>query len=334
MGHIRFTLALLVLISHAGLATDSLSRVAVSCFFILSGYLMQLTLTYNYVPFTPKTIYRYFSNRFLRIFPLYWACILVIAITNFGYFEAKTSGNWIGSLIPDHRISGNVIGPAWTLPYEITYFLFAPLFALLSLRWQLIISAVATFTFMDWRFSDIWLLQRPFALGLSGSSITAQAIMLFTVGALVYKAQSHFTLRHFGLSFNIITISFYLFVCVAILSNWTLGRSESFLFWEKNAQITNAIACLVLILALLLWSHTESPRSSLVGRLTYPIYLIHWPLLQVFLPQTAFASYLRKVANYFYLADYLLLTLVVFLVSVSAGLVWLQIENKFFTAKH
>ena len=135
MGYIRFSLAVLVLISHTGLASESLSRTAVSLFFVLSGFLMQLTLSANYAPLTSNSMGRYFSNRFLRIFPLYWISLLVIAITNFSYFQSQTSESFFGVLVLDHQSAGKVIGPAWTLPYEITYFLLAPLLTLLNLRW-------------------------------------------------------------------------------------------------------------------------------------------------------------------------------------------------------
>lgn len=99
-------------------------------------------------------------------------------------------------LVLDHQSAGKVIGPAWTLPYEITYFLLAPLLTLLSLRWFSIVSIVAILNFVDWRFSEISLLLRPFAWGVSGGSVAAQAIMLFILGAFVYRIKQHAHISH------------------------------------------------------------------------------------------------------------------------------------------
>ena len=73
IGSWRFFLAFLVVISH--LWKDMIggpAAYAVWGFYVLSGYLMTLVLNEKYGP-SINGLKRYAYNRFLRIYPLYWA---------------------------------------------------------------------------------------------------------------------------------------------------------------------------------------------------------------------------------------------------------------------
>src|SRR6185369_7119929 len=79
MGLLRFLFALIVLISHAGLlfgGNIASSTIAVNSFYIISGFYMSLILDKKYNKKHSKFLF--WSNRFLRIFPLYWATLLVM----------------------------------------------------------------------------------------------------------------------------------------------------------------------------------------------------------------------------------------------------------------
>jgi len=78
MGLIRFLLATAVLISHAGpicgfKLMDSV--IAVQCFFIVSGFYMSLILSEKYDGI--KNYKLFITNRLLRIYPLYFAILLL-----------------------------------------------------------------------------------------------------------------------------------------------------------------------------------------------------------------------------------------------------------------
>jgi peptidoglycan/LPS O-acetylase OafA/YrhL len=77
MGIIRLLLAISVIIGHSGpIFGLQLVRgdVAVKLFYIISGFYMSLILNEKYV--SQKHAYRLFiSNRFLRLFPVYWAVL-------------------------------------------------------------------------------------------------------------------------------------------------------------------------------------------------------------------------------------------------------------------
>ncbi len=79
MGSFRLLLALAVVISHsapiAGFPLIS-GGLAVKVFFMVSGFYMALILSEKYQPL-PRGLWLFFSNRFLRIFPLFWLVLFL-----------------------------------------------------------------------------------------------------------------------------------------------------------------------------------------------------------------------------------------------------------------
>jgi peptidoglycan/LPS O-acetylase OafA/YrhL len=78
MGLLRFILAISVVISHStpvfGISIVG-GQMAVQLFYIISGFYMSLVLNEKYLP--GKGSYKLFiSNRFLRLFPIYWIVLL------------------------------------------------------------------------------------------------------------------------------------------------------------------------------------------------------------------------------------------------------------------
>lgn len=83
MGMLRFLLALSVVIQHSTpLFGHQLTTgiVAVQGFFVVSGFYMALILAEKY-PATKQGTWLFYSNRFLRIYPVYWSvCGLFVVI--------------------------------------------------------------------------------------------------------------------------------------------------------------------------------------------------------------------------------------------------------------
>jgi peptidoglycan/LPS O-acetylase OafA/YrhL len=94
MGFLRFLLALSVIVTHSqpifGI-TLLPGNLAVESFFIISGFYMTMVLKEKY--FKIDKYYKLFiSNRFLRIYPLYWFVILIIIV--FYIAEGLRMGNY------------------------------------------------------------------------------------------------------------------------------------------------------------------------------------------------------------------------------------------------
>src|SRR5579872_4321726 len=134
-GYLRFVLASLVVANHVWLpVANKVGIHAVAGFFVISGYLMTMVINEVYTGLSGLT--RYLANRFLRIFPLYWAVcgLTLIGLTISPHvFENLYSlisfppnvGIWLRNITLVNLIESPVIlvPPAWSLTVEFSFYL-------------------------------------------------------------------------------------------------------------------------------------------------------------------------------------------------------------------
>src|SRR5579859_5243166 len=114
IGFLRFAFAMIVLLNHAlilgGFAADdplmywshgqiSLASMAVDGFFVLSGFLIARSFV------SSPSVGRYLWRRFMRIFPGFWACVLISAficapIVFLHEYGTLSGANWTGDTSP------------------------------------------------------------------------------------------------------------------------------------------------------------------------------------------------------------------------------------------
>ncbi len=146
---LRAVAATLIVLHHAGFASGAtLNRwwgvftgrmdIGVSVFFVISGFLL-------YRPFVvtqlagrraPDTT-SFYWRRFLRIFPAYWAALVVMLVVGgiivrgpVGFFFSATL---LHSYNANHAISG--ITQSWSLAAEVAFYAVLPVLVALSARW-------------------------------------------------------------------------------------------------------------------------------------------------------------------------------------------------------
>ncbi|WP_337658439.1 acyltransferase family protein [Sphingorhabdus sp. Alg231-15] len=135
---LRFVAATLVVLFHAHLALSKellssggdktqlylfgFGAVGVHIFFVISGYIMVLTNSQANRAFDAK---RFFRKRIIRIYPIYWllAALYILVNTAIGSGYEFSLYNLISALLllPDN--APLIIGPAWTLSYEMYFYL-------------------------------------------------------------------------------------------------------------------------------------------------------------------------------------------------------------------
>src|ERR1041384_4879061 len=84
MGFYRLILAISVIVAHSGPVfglTFVDPQTAVQAFFVVSGFYMSLILNEKYVGHR-GAYWLFFSNRLLRLLPLYWLTLLLTMVTN------------------------------------------------------------------------------------------------------------------------------------------------------------------------------------------------------------------------------------------------------------
>jgi peptidoglycan/LPS O-acetylase OafA/YrhL len=149
---LRALAAIVVVAHHTGYATGTTFRsdagpylaradIGVAIFFLISGFLLYRPFIVNHLAERPRPATgAYLRRRFLRIFPAYWAALVLISVfIGFGAGQNLNGAwSWICHLLliqvyqPDQFFRG--ITQSWTLSVELSFYLFLPAYAL-GIRW-------------------------------------------------------------------------------------------------------------------------------------------------------------------------------------------------------
>jgi peptidoglycan/LPS O-acetylase OafA/YrhL len=261
----------------------------VGAFFIVSGYLMGLTLSHNY----GRNPLPFYWNRFLRIYPMhtFLALIFFLLVPSFtnSLMVALPPQEHLSAFLhsltltftytqPNGPTPGMMIGPAWTLPYEILFYLFAPV--VFGLRWrQLPVGLVLLISIsLGWLAAHdaLWSILKPFALGYDNPIAIYTSMLMFGFGGVLYNLRGRIRPSHLD---RILEWSgFLLLVGIIFLgSRYTAPNMQD--FDSKFGHIFSILMYLSSFLMLLGWRCAETSLSKFAGDCTYPTYLIHWPIL-------------------------------------------------------
>jgi peptidoglycan/LPS O-acetylase OafA/YrhL len=254
-GLFRFFLAALVVIGHTSQMT--LGTVAVFSFFILSGYCITLAWErkYSRLSFAP---FVFFGSRLWRLYPAFAASVV---------FAAYMAGTPLApqDLSLFGAISNAINPPVWSLDVEAQFYLLVPLlvpvlrgrieatYALSAAVVLFVLYGVATWlpTLLPFLiFFVIGALAARFRWRVPAGLAVASAILVIAALALSYMNAS----------------TRYIF-----FSNVSVFRH---LQWASAAV---AIAASPLVI----WTAQRRGGrfDDLLGRLSYTLYLIHWPLV-------------------------------------------------------
>lgn len=269
-GMFRVLLAIAVVMNHTISWLQGIGAVAVYCFFLLSGFLMTLLMTGVYAD-RPAD---FFLNRFLRLYPMYWGA-LIITLLLWAIIAPPTEFPRVTSIILQavYVVSGpdRIIGSAWAVTNEICCYLLIGLGVTRTREcaiWTLIaaIAVTASIYLSSWRtLSDLYFPVAgaflPFALG----------------GFLAHQVKRMRPVSHLSdlslLFFGVVGIV----VCMAAESIAYLGGLR---VTPTHILFVSLLPASAAIIALYRIEVAPRLRSldDLVGRFSYPIYLLHEPI--------------------------------------------------------
>ena len=303
MGSIRTFLAITVLLGHTYGWVFTGPVLAVQVFYLISGFLISFVLTeagqYDRVA-------NFYLNRFLRLFPIYWVValgslismalaeiMLGIGTPAFDVFrEINLTGkvalvlsnlflcgqDWIMftavqegvfQFSADYKDSeilvwqGLLVPPAWTLGVELSFYLLAP-FVLFHRKWilGLLLASIAL------RIALVGFgpgLQDPWTYRFFPTELA-----LFLAGAISHQVWMPWLKENGFLSKNsavlMTLIAFAICLCFAYLP---FRRVSSVLFMMFIAAV----------LPFLFQFQRDFRWDRRIGELSYPIYIVHWPIL-------------------------------------------------------
>ncbi|MEI9997220.1 MAG: acyltransferase [Rhizomicrobium sp.] len=268
----RFSLALMVLAEHlAGVEPPQTGRLAVEAFFCISGFLITMVATTRYAD-RPGA---FLANRFLRIYPTYWACLavgLVVVMTipsspvlHPSLVLPDTAADWSANIAVfglTQQTASRILPAAWSLHTELWFYLVIglltaarPRLTFLLLPVSLLLSAYCAF----W-WSPLSFYGTPLGNGDA-----------FFIGSAVFLLRERLQPRR---PLVVAALGLALFEFLA----W-----GPFVYSQTLNEFLGAPAAAIFLIGL--WNaplddvlRPWRPLATQLGRLSYPLFLLHWPL--------------------------------------------------------
>jgi len=276
-GAYRLLLATFVLLGHLPHVTvRAAGNYSVFAFYLLSGYLMTLVLNETY-GFSPRSIGRFLLNRALRIYPPYFAA-LVLAVaclwlrwwmhgTRIGPLDDPGIADWMSQIllvdVPGARVARWIV-PSWSLNVEVGYYV-----ALVFLARRRSIVVI-------WTLLSLAVLARMLWTG--GSFIEryftyAAASLPFSLGSLLHHLRD--VLPRASLGWGLVACGAYSINATAGQYLWRDPTMEGF-------YLSLALALIVVVLLRDPRVLAVGPRirrlDARCGDLAYPLFLVHQPI--------------------------------------------------------
>jgi len=310
MGAIRLLLALSVVITHSGTVFGIAllnGDMAVTAFFIVSGFLMALILETKYA----GRVGEFYVNRVLRIYPTYffalagsilffflvenrshgpnkvlmsfadshaWGALAWAALTNLTllginltrYVNFDETGQFYVNFIDPAGFHGHnilFVPQAWTLSLELYYYALAPLLVLLRTRW---IAALTLCLFIFNREAMLW--------------IQAQRVP-FTPDSAFPFVLKYFLLG--TLAFRLVTPLKALAERYAVFRLWPVASlAGAFVLVFAGFSVTSAVdmdpdwfyLAFALCVPGMFICTNHGKVDAALGEYSYPVYLFHYPV--------------------------------------------------------
>lgn len=281
LGSYRALLALLVVISHtnnylaAWVLPLALGNVGVFSFFILSG----LVIAEACDVFYPGAPHRFLVNRFLRLYPTYWAaCGVAIAIyitlshPDFNAGVATVFANLsivLAEALPPSELRW--ISVIWAVSIELRFYF-----------------AAALIDYTDRLANRRGLLKGGQLMGAAGAGFLLLYIYAWSTGLA-----QHAVLRH--APFFVLGFAYYRWLCYRGIGALWIGlvamlmTFHSYVVYSTPSPTTNVllttlafVSSVALLGVLALVSKVPKRWEYLdkrLGDLTYSLYLVHWPIV-------------------------------------------------------
>lgn len=234
--------------------------VGVHVFFVISGFIMVATSFRGAAPFRVNL---FLKRRLLRIYPIYWLCaagyLLVHVIIGLPY--GLSARDVIGALVLWPVDAPKIIGPAWTLAYEMFFYICFGLAMTIGLNRGLIALSGSFFILIA---AGTLISGKGIALGL----ITNPLLLEFLAGSAIgWLAHNGLLPRRHGIVIAVIALGLF---ALGIAAGY--DRVPNVVAWGVPSAL--------LVLGLVSWESGRKlpPFWQVVARLgdsSYVLYLIH-----------------------------------------------------------
>jgi peptidoglycan/LPS O-acetylase OafA/YrhL len=278
MGILRLILAISVVFDHTGpIFGYSIigGRMAVQSFFIISGFYISLILNEKYV-MKNNSYFLYLSNRFLRIYPLYYLALILTVLflisTSQLHIYFQPSFTYVLNIIKQITIfitndywfyinktyDNLIVFPSWSLGIELPFYIIAP-FIVKKVRTLLLFIFIGIFLRI--------LLAHIFQVypGQHINHFFPTEAIFFFIGAFSYRVYLFINKRSTK-HFLLISVCFILLTCFyQFLSKIPLRSIVELIYYS----------ILVICIPYLFTFGKKHNFDRKIGDLSYPIYIFH-----------------------------------------------------------
>jgi len=108
-------------------------------FFVLSGFLI-VYIYYTAAPGSSRSLFKYFVNRFARIYPVYFLIVSIAIWCNHDFRPILLFKNYTLTHALFHNTKDVLVQPSWSLTVEECFYLLAPLIMFLIRKFNFLVS--------------------------------------------------------------------------------------------------------------------------------------------------------------------------------------------------
>lgn len=258
------------LLSVAAPYLRPLGIIGVDLFFVVSGFVLYLAARRVSEQIEIIDTYRFALNRLLRIYPLYWIVFLSTAAST----DILTPGtlatsfaNWPEVFLVDTSNIYEVVGPAWTLMYELYFYMGISFILLVAPRRLHAMLA-------------LWVVIHVFLIAMARHGIIAQTAPITDPILLDFAAGlflGYLSLRH-DRSYEKVVLGGAIACLAAGLLFLDLRSGQVDRLWRLLTFGSFAIGVIYVVVSLERKSARPVRSFQSVGNASYSIYLWHMPV--------------------------------------------------------
>lgn len=256
----------------------------VDAFFILSGFVLSRGYASRFQSLTIQNYLSFLKARIARIFPLHLFMLLVVAVCVIALpgfrnsvFPSESAAG-LSSFIASALLIQNWFhwppfswnAPSWSLSAEWALYLAFPLFVLFSQKWRSTTVPLALSALCLMTLAGVFLGQDHHDRGVFGDLGMVRPATEFCCGCLLFRAQS-IGMRTLPLWADVISVAL-LGISVSVPGAVFIGPLAMAMIVLRGAQNSGPIAAFL-----------SMPFVVWLGEISYSLYLVHWPILQLFI---------------------------------------------------
>lgn len=258
-------------------------RFGVELFFIISGFIIMLSIENYKIKGSLVLLKTFYIRRFSRIFPPYFIIITCSLIFNSLFLNTLSVENGVNSYLASIFFIHNLIypgefpflsGAAWSLEIEMQFYILAPILFLLfngqSNYLKILVNLILFLLF--------------FLINNIGYNVETKSLLNYGHYFIIGNILAFFNLRrnYIGKHYNVSLITIIIIYIFINILNIKYNNANSLILLHKLFTLLILFASLYYILYLNKVKILNNKILTGIGKISYSIYLLNYPIIVLF----------------------------------------------------